>query len=401
MIGAPEPVTFPSTEVPGLDTDPLIYRLRTEEGMPRVVLPYGKPAWLALRQEDVKAVLTDKRFSRALAVGPDEPRILPIIQRANLLVCTDGPEHVRLRQFLAATFTVRGVERFRPSTQRIVDDLLDEMEWNGRPVDLMEAFALAVPALVVCDLLGVPPTHRKRFCALADSFSVPKLAGMAAEEIMGIGRELRDYLAKLVRLRRKEPGDDLLSTIGCDGQVSDDELVGIAVTVLIAGHEATADQIANFTYLLLTRKEEARELREHPELLPSAIEELLRYVPLGVGTGLPRVATEDTQIGGVLVRAGEYVMPMMTAANRDGTVFDKPDRLDFRRQDSVPTTAHMTFGYGAHRCLGSALARLELQTAIGSLLRRFPSLALACSASEVEWTRGGLVRAPRALWVTW
>ncbi|ONI77914.1 hypothetical protein ALI144C_31420 [Actinosynnema sp. ALI-1.44] len=397
MLDAQEPMKFPSPSVPGLGFDPLVDGLHQVDGLRRAVLPYGRPTWLVTRHEDVKAVLTDSRFSRARAVGPGEPRIVPFVQQANVLLISDGPEHVRLRQLLASAFSVRGVERLRPRTQEIVDELLDELERARPPVELVESFALTVPVLVICELLGVPPERQPRLRALADAFWVPKLAEFTDEVVDGLRRELYEYLRELVRGQRAEPGPGLLGALVRKGQATDDDLLAITVTMLVAGHEAIADQIANIVYLLLTRHELFRELRAHPESLPHAVEELLRFVPLGVGTGLPRVATEDVTVGGTLVQAGEYVLPMMSAANRDEAAFDQPDRLDITREDS----GHMTFGFGAHRCLGSVLARMELQVAIGSLLRRFPALALADPVDGVRWIRGGLVRAPQTLKVTW
>ncbi|HET8660000.1 MAG TPA: cytochrome P450 [Micromonosporaceae bacterium] len=392
-----ELMPFPPTDLAGLDVDPSLAQLRKDPGMCRAVLPYGKPTWLAVRHCDVKTVLTDKRFSRAAAVGPDEPRILPIIQKANLLIATDAPEHDRLRQLLASSFTVRGVERLRPRVQQIVDALIDDMRRAGPPADLMQSFALPLAGLVICELLGVPEPEQPRFLELVDSFSVPALAQLTGEQIMKIGQELRGYLVGLVERRHSEPGEDLLSTLIRGGGLTDDELVAIAVTVLIAGHEATADEIANFTYLLLINPEQLRQLRERPDLMPSAVEEMLRYVPQGVGTGLPRLATEDVEVGGVLVRAGEFVLPVMTAANHDDTVFSDADRIDLTRSGN----AHFSFGYGVHRCLGAALARMELQIAIGALLRHLPDLRLAVPAGDVAWCQGGLVRAPLKLMVAW
>lgn len=397
MDGQAKRIPYPPTEPVALEVDPALAQLRNEAGMCQAVLPHGKPVWLAVRYDDVKAVLSDKRFSRGRAVGPDEPRILPFIQKANLLIATDGPEHDQLRQVLAAQFTMRGAERLRPKVQQIVDGLLDDMQRQGAPSDLMQALAMPLAGLVICELLGVPGPERSGFRELIDSFSVPALAGLTGEQIMKIGLELRRYLAELVERRHREPGEDLLSTLTRGGKLTDDQLVAIAVTVLIAGHEATADEIANFVYLLLTRPEQLRQLRERPDLIPSAVEEMLRYVPLGVGTGLPRLATEDVEIGGVLVHAGEFVLPVMTAANHDDAAFADPDRIDFTR----PGNAHFSFGYGVHRCLGAALARMELQIAIGSLLRRFAGLRLAVPDDEVDWCKGGLVRAPLKLLVAW
>ncbi|MCQ4084233.1 cytochrome P450 [Streptomyces sp. RB6PN25] len=391
------PVAFPFGTPRGLDEEPEYERLRASEGLCPVRLPYGAPARLVVRHRDVKAVLGDRRFSRIESVGPDEPRLLPIVQRANMLISSDGPEHDRLRRLLAAAFTVRGVERLRPRAQEIVRDLLDGLEKHGSPADLMELFALPVPVLMICELLGVPGPDRARFRELAELFLAAKLHQLTAEQIQSAGRELRDYLAGLVARRHTDPGGDLLSSLVAEGDLSDEELVGIAVTILIAGHEVLADQLANFTYFLLTHPAHHRALLDDPALVPTAIEELLRHTPLGVSTGSPRKATEDVELGGTLVRAGEYVLPVMSAANRDMTVFGGRPEPDFSRADNP----HLAFGHGVHRCLGSALARLELQVAMESLLRRLPRLRLAVPAEEIAWCEGGLVRGPLTLPVAW
>jgi cytochrome P450 len=388
---------FPAGDPPRLDADPLLARLRREPGMRRVRLPYGRATWLAVRHRDVKALLTDQRFSRADAVGPDEPRILPFIQQANVLLVTDAPEHDRLRQLLAGAFTVRGVERLRPFTERTVEELLDAMRQQEAPVDLLAAYALPLPALVIAELLGVPAAERQAFRRLADAFSVPAVFTRTVEELMAQREELQTYLSQLIERKRASPGDDLLSSLIDGGSLTADELLAVAFMLLVAGHEATADQIANLTYLLLTHPDQRRELLDRPEQLPAAVEEMLRFVPSGVATGLPRLATEDVRLGGVLVRRGEFVMPLMAGANRDEEVFADPDRLDFTR----PRPAHFAFGHGVHRCLGAALARMELQVAIGALLRRFPDLRLAADVDDIIWCAGGLVRAPVNLPVAW
>ncbi|QMU78155.1 cytochrome P450 [Streptacidiphilus sp. PB12-B1b] len=397
MSTSPEPLAFPFGDPPGLAVEAEFQRLRDTPGLCPVQLPYGGPAFLAVRHQDVKSLLTDPRFSRAESVGPDEPRLLPIVQRANLLMASDGPEHDRLRRRLAAAFTVRGVERLRPRTEAIVGELLDGVEKHGAPADLMELFALPLPILMICELLGVPPKDRLRFRELAESFLAAKLHQLTAQQIGQAGQELRGYLVGLVAGRHHDPGDDLLSTLVTEAELSDEELVGIAVTILIAGHEVLADQLANFSYFLLTHPGHHRRLLDSPELIPSAVEEMLRHTPLGVSTGSPRRATEDVELGGITVRAGEYVLPVMTSANRDASVFDAPEEVDFDRR----TNPHLGFGYGVHRCLGSALARMELQVGMGALLQRLPSLRLAVPAEEITWCTGGLVRGPQALPVAW
>ncbi|MDH6579516.1 cytochrome P450 [Kitasatospora sp. MAP5-34] len=397
MSTSPELPAFPFGDPQGLDVEPQFQRLRSAPGLHRVRLPYGVPAYLAVRHEDVKALLADRRFSRAYSVGPDEPRLLPIVQRANRLNAAEGPEHDRLRRLLAAAFTVRGVERLRPRAERIVADLLDTVEKQGAPADLMELFALPLPILMICELLGVPPADRVRFRALAESFLAAKLHQLTAGQIAGAGQQLRQYLTGLVESSHSDPGDDLLSSLAAEGELSDEELVAIAVTILIAGHEVLADLLANVTYFLLTSPAHHRQLLADPALIGPAVEEMLRYTPLGSSTNNPRRALEDVELGGTLVRAGEYVVPVINSANRDETVFPAAAQVDFSRE----TNAHLGFGHGLHRCLGSALARLELRTALGALLLRLPGLRLAVPAGEITWCEGGLVRGPLTLPVAW
>ncbi|MEV7603689.1 cytochrome P450 [Kitasatospora sp. NPDC089797] len=397
MSSPPEPPRFPTDVPSGLQEQPEFRQLRTEQGLCPYRLPHGAPAYLAVRYQDVRSLLTDRRFGRAHSVGPEEPRLLPIVQRANLLMVSDGPEHERLRRLLAAAFTVRGVERLRPRVTATVSDLLDGLEKHGGPADLMELFALPLPILMICELLGIPVGDRTRFRELAETFLAAKLHQMTAEQIGAAGQELRQYLVELVAARRREPTGDLLGTLTAEGDLSDQELVGLSVTILIAGHEVLADQLANTVYFLLTNPGHHRELLDRPELVPAAIEELLRWTPQGTSTGSPRRAVEDVELGGTLVRAGEYVLPLLSVANHDEAAFPAADRVDFHR----PATSHLGFGAGVHRCLGSALARLELQVALAELLRRLPGLRLAVPAEEIAWCGGGLVRGPYTLPVVW
>jgi nocardicin N-oxygenase len=220
------------------------------------------------------------------------------------------------------------------------------------------------------------------------------------EHVTAAYGQIAGFIAREVARRRTEPGDDLLSALvqARDGEESltEAELVVFGIVLLVAGYETTANQIANSVYALLTEPERAELLRVHPELLPGAVEELLRVVPLGI-VSMPVVAAADIELGGVLIRAGEPVMVARASANRDEAVFPRPEEIDFERANNP----HMAFGHGAHYCLGAQLARMELQVAIASLLNRFPELRLAVPAEEVPWKTGALVRGVRALPVTW
>ncbi|TDD04626.1 cytochrome P450 [Saccharopolyspora terrae] len=394
-----EPRTYPFNVAEALDLDPLYAQLRAQEPLSRVKLPYGEEAWLATRYEDVKVVLGDPRFSRAETMERDEPRLRPRQQVGGIL-SMDPPDHTRLRRLVAKAFTQRRVEKLRPRTQDIADDLVSAMIERGGPVDVVEDFALPLPITVICELLGVPFEDREDFRVWSDAFlSTSKLT---AEQVTDYTDRMMDYIAGLIAQRRAEPADDLITGLIAardeHDKLSEDELVRLAAGILVAGHETTASQIPNFLHVLLTHPEQLQRLRADLDLIPSAVEELLRFVPLGVGAGFARYATEDVELGGVLVRAGEPVLSSIGSANRDEAVFDDPETVDLARAEA----SHVGFGHGPHHCLGAQLARMELQVALRTLLTRLPGLDFPNSPEQdVTWKTGLLVRGPQRMMVSW
>ncbi|MEV0758875.1 cytochrome P450 [Nocardia sp. NPDC050435] len=392
--------SYPFGEPFRLEIDPLLARLRREEPVARIRLPYGGDGWLITRYDDVRLVLADQRFSRALAVDrEDVPRATPEPPRGDSLLSMDPPEHTRLRKLVAKAFTGRRVQALRPRAQQIVDGLLDAIEETGPPADLVRHFALPLPVTLICEMLGVPTEQQHRFRDFSDA--ILSTTAYTRPQIAAARAGLEGYLAELIAQRRAEPADDLLSALVSarddDDRLSEKELVNLGVGILIAGHETTANQIANFTYVLLTEPGHWDLLRHNPDQVPAAVEELLRHVQLGSGGAFARIATEDVELSGVTVRAGEAVFVNTQAANRDEAVFADPENLDLSRISNP----HMAFGHGAHHCLGAQLARLELQIALDTLLRRFPALRLAVPVDEVPWKSGLLVRGPKALPVAW
>ncbi len=394
-----EPRTYPFNVAEALDLDPTYAQLREQEPLSRVKLPYGEEAWLATRYEDVKVVLGDPRFSRAATVERDEPRLRPRQQVGGIL-SMDPPDHTRLRRMVAKAFTQRRVEELRPRTQDIADDLVSSMVERGGPVDLVEDFALPLPITVICELLGVPFEDRADFRVWSDAFlSTNKLT---AAQVTDYADRMMDYIAGLIAQRRVEPADDLITGLITardeHDELSEDEMVRLAAGILVAGHETTASQIPNFLHVLLTHPEQLQRLRAELDLIPSAVEELLRYVPLGVGAGFARYATEDVELGGVVVRAGEPVLSSIGSANRDEAVFGDPETLDLARAEA----SHVGFGHGPHHCLGAQLARMELQVALRTLLTRLPGLGFPNSPEQdVTWKTGLLVRGPQRMVVSW
>ncbi|WP_031042457.1 cytochrome P450 [Streptomyces sp. NRRL F-5650] len=391
---------FPFAPPGELDMEPDFARLRQEEPISRVRLPYGGEAWLVTRYQDVKTVLGDPRFSRAATQHAGAPRIQPDPAGEGVLMSLDPPDHTRLRKTVAGVFTKRRVEELRPAVQRTAEELLEAMQASGAPADLVASYALPLPVTVICDLLGVPGDDRDRLRSWSDALL--STTACAPAESAAAAQDMADYFAALVSRRRRRPTDDLLGALvrtwdRAQGRLRDEELVLLTRDLLIAGHETTASQIANCTWLLLRHPRLMHRLRTDPSVTAPAVEELLRFVPLGSGGFRARVATEPVELCGVRIRAGETVFAPTVAANRDPDVFADPGRLDVDRSPNP----HLAFGHGVHHCLGAQLARLELQVALGVLLRRLPRLRPAVDEKEIAWKTGMQIRGPKALPVTW
>jgi cytochrome P450 len=399
--GVPCPVarTYPFGRV-RLEPDPQYAELRRSEPVCRVQLPYGPPAWLVTDHHLAKIVLADARFSRAAAVGRDNPRetAADVSQVAESILSMDPPEHTRIRKLVGKALTPRRVAELRPRAAEIASRLLDDVIAAGPPADLVDSFSFALPAIMICELLGIPEDDRHTFRGWADATVSGTTATPVPEQEAYL--HLVSYLADLVAQRRARPGDDLLTGLvqarDHDDRLSEAELLVLAMALLVAGHETTARQITNMTYTLLTNPAQLQQLSRRPELLPAAVEEMLRFNVFGSAIN-PRIATADVRLGDVLVRAGEPVLCSRAAANRDEKVFSRADELDFTR-DPNP---HLAFGYGPHFCLGANLARMELQVALGTLLSRLPRLRIAVPEDSLTWHDGTMMRGLAAFPVAW
>jgi len=391
--------SYPFSEAEQLRMDPTYIQLQETEPVSWVRMPFGGEGWLATGYQEVKTVLGDPRFSRSATVGKDVPRTSPRIENDSSILSLDPPDHGRLRKLVAKAFTARRIELLRERAQEIVDGALDAVEAQGPPADLVSTLNMPLPITIICDMLGVPEDERVGFQGWTDV-----LLGYGAFTAEGIGdamNSLMGYIAAMVAERRRVPHDDMLGVLveARDGEdrLSEEELVTFGVTLLVAGHETTANMLGNIVYTLFDRPELLKSLREEPDLLPAAVEELVRFIPLGSVVAVPRMALEDVELGGVTVRAGESVLVSMMAANRDPSVFADAGEVDFHRANNP----HVAFGHGVHHCLGAPLARMELQVAIGTLFRRFPTLELAVPVADVPFKRGRLIRGPLELPVTW
>nr|WP_323847482.1 cytochrome P450 [Allosaccharopolyspora coralli] len=258
---------------------------------------------------------------------------------------------------------------------------------------------MPLPVIVICELLGVPHEDRAQFEQWSEAFT--SLTKLSRQEIEDYGVRMYGYMGELIAQRRQDPQDDLISALvfaqSDQGRMSEEELMLLCVGILVAGHETTGSQISNFVYLLLQHPELLAQLQSDLDLVPSAVEELLRHVPLGASSVFPRYATEDVDIGGVTVGAGDPVLVSLPAANRDRSVFSESETLLLDRHDNP----HVTFGHGPHHCLGAHLARVELQVAVRTLLERLPGLRLAVPEPKVRWKTGLLVRGPLELPLDW
>jgi cytochrome P450 len=398
MDQTPRPYPFPRPCALGVPTE--LAGLRERPVVP-VTLPSGDSALLVTRHADVRRLLTDERLSRNLE-RPDAARI----SKHNRMfqdprINPDPPEHTRVRSLVLKAFTGARVERLRPYVQGLVDELLDEMERRGGPVDLNETLAFPLPMRVICRLLGVPEDQVGRLRGWTDHFL--SMGRFAPEEIGRAMREMSAYIGELIEAKREEPGDDLISAMirvrdEDDGRLTEYQLHWWSRLLLLVGYETTATQLGGGVAMLLSHPDQLELLRSDYSLVPGAIEELLRWKLVGSSVSMLRYAVDDIPLGEVTIPKGSSVIPAVDSANQDESVFDDPMRFDITRPNSAN---HLTFSIGPHFCVGGSLARLQLQEATERLLRRFPGLRLAKPADELRRHEGSLLEGFVEIPVTW
>jgi cytochrome P450 PksS len=384
------------------DPYPFFARLRETAPVSRVTLPGRQTAWLITRYDDVAAALKDGRFAkdRNNALTPDQAARQPWVPKmfrplTRNMLDLDPPDHTRLRGLVQKAFTPRLVERMRERVASLTGELLDAALRRGR-VDLIRDYALPIPTTIIAEMLGVPAGDRHRFHRWSEVIVATSPSGLGmAKAIPSVFFFLR-YIRRLVRARRAEPRDDLVSALAqaeeAGDQLSEDELLAMIFLLLVAGHETTVNLIGNGALALMKHPGQMERLRGDPSLAKSAVEELLRYEsPLATAT--ERFAREDIPIGGVVIPRGEMVYAVLASANRDPRQFPDPDTLDVAREPN----RHLAFGLGIHYCLGAPLARLEGEIAITALLRRAPGLRLSVQPGELRWRRGLVLRGLESL----
>ncbi|MCW7946086.1 cytochrome P450 [Streptomyces hygroscopicus] len=401
MTSSDEAISCPFDFSKGLEFDPSLAELMGRDTITRIRLPYGDAdAWLVTGFEGVKRITTDQRFSRARILDFDYPRLTPepIVSPESINVI-DPPHSSRLRHLAAQAFTQRHVARMRRRITALADALLDEMAEQGPPADLVRHLSNPLPQHTIFDVLGIDREDWPRMQQCAHQLLSTGPEGR--ETAAAAKAELREYFGELVEQRRRSPGKDLISSLAAakDGEdaFDDQELAIMALTLMLSGQDTATCQISDISYLLLTRPELARHIRNRPETLTEVLNEMLRYIPFRKGVGIPRVAMEDVDFDGVRIRAGDFVHVSYLTANRDPERYPDPHVIDPDRR-SLP---HMTFGWGGHRCIAVPLAMAELEVAIGRLLERFPTLKLAVSKEEVRWDTETIRRFPLELPVAW
>lgn len=368
------------------------YALYREMRQEMAVLDGGIGIWFSFTHAAAHGLLrarnvsSDERTSNEFKanVGHD-PRYQKQAEQEPMMLFTDPPDHTRLRSLVTSAFTPRTVEELMPRIQQLTDSLLDDVaDAADQPVDLLEHLARPLPVTIICELLGVPAEDVPAFTKWSDdlTLSIDPGALRSEEDELTIDRatdELKSYTSALLTDRRKSPGGDLISALlevrDGDDRLTESELVNLVLLLLIAGHETTVNLIGNGIVALLDHPDQLARWRADPSLDKNAVDELLRYdSPVQLGM---RVTIEPTEIEGTMIPAGDQVICLLGAANRDPAVFDDPDRLDLGRHNAA---RNMSFGGGIHHCLGMALARVEGQIALGSLVRRFSTMEMAAPA---------------------
>jgi cytochrome P450 len=390
-------VEIPTGRTPGCPFDPPaeLTRIRAEAPLTPLLFPDGHDGWLATGYTTVRRVLADPRFSNRSELQhsplPGYEGVTAPPARPGDFLKMDPPDHTRYRKLLAGKFTVRRMAQLTERIERVAAEHLDALQRHGGPIDLVPAFARPIPAMVICELLGVRYADRECFQADAAKLLGPNTTPEGKYEAF---EALSTYMRELITVKRTEPTDDVLSDLTAS-DLTDDELAAMGGLLLAAGLDTTANMIALGTFALLQHPDQWAALRTDPDLVDPAVEELMRY--LTIVPTLARVALEDVDLDGHLVKSGSTVVLATAAANRDPAKFADPDTLDLRRNP----VGHVGFGHGPHLCLGHQLARVEMRVAFPALAARFPGLRLAIPADDVPLRVGADIYGVTTLPVTW
>lgn len=368
--------------------------------VPKVRLVTGGEAYLVMRYEDSRRVCADtEAFSREACMAPEAPVLMVGSKLPGVMLNLDGKEHTRLRRLVVKAFSTGAVARFRPRIQQIANEWIDRMIETGSPADLVSGFGVPFPTQVIFEIFGFPPEDVPQLMEW-----VPQILSYTRytqEQAAAAFQAITDYSAQLVQRKRTHPGNDLTSALiqarHDDGdRLSEEELISLIWLHLGGGSESTSNMIPNAVLSFHRNRDQWELLRERPDLIPGAVNEMMRYVSIAQA-GFERMATKDVELSEVSIPAGSVVIPILSSANFDSDAYTQPHRFDITRSESP----HLGFGHGPHRCVGASLGLTELEVALATLLRRMPDLRPAVEEDQLPWDSGVAMRKMLCMPVTW
>jgi cytochrome P450 len=377
--------SYPSPTPRSLQLDPVLDEVRKAAGVARVTLPYGDPCWLVTGYDDARSVYSKKCFGRPGMEQESAPRLTAGLLLQGAIGSEEDSVHLKLRRTLLRELSADRISALRSRAELIMADLLDSAAKAGSS-DYVSTVARPFAIQVLCELLGVPSSYRSRLSSwvralLSDASTADRGASDADIAMKDLGR----YIVGLIRERRTEPGEDLVSALAAPTSGLDTrETATLIFALTMGGFETTAHMLSKMVLRLLSTPDSWKVLCAQPESVAAAVEELLRTIAIAGGEGIPWVVREPVRLAGVEMAPGDYVVPAVGAANLDPQVFSTPDELRFDRG----ANPHLTFGHGAHYCLGSEVARLELQVGLGILVQEFPDAELAIPPDDIAWRSG-------------
>ncbi|OUL60975.1 cytochrome P450 [Flavobacterium sp. AJR] len=375
-------------------------KLRNIAPIQQITLGDEFPIWLISKYDDVTNMLRDPRFVKSLnnsqtlnnesSKEKAKRTTAAYILRRWHMLSSDPPQHTRLRGFTQKAFTPKIVAEMRPRIQQITDELIDKI-YDNKKMDFLDDFAYPLPFTVIIELLGIPIEDQEKLRRWSDVLIESHITDKNKQSLNESSEAFIDYMKNILDLRRKKPGNDLISAFlkleEAEDHMTEDELYASILLLIIAGHETTLNLISNGMHALLSHPDQLELLKNNPKLIHSAIEEMLRYnSPLFAST--MRLAAEDITIKGITIKKGEGALALFSSANQDEAMFNDSLRFDITRENNK----HLAFGHGIHFCMGAALARLECEIAINTILNRLPNLRFDKEAKVLKWRPSNIIR---------
>lgn len=393
---------YPFVRPDDLSMDP-VYRELQQKGPFKAQLPFGEPIWIAMTYEDVQTIYGDRRFGKAAGHGRDTPRMHGMSHGSDpaLLANMDPPDHTRVRRLASTAFSPPRIRSMAEWIESMTAALLDDIVDRGSGADFMALFAWKLPLQVITGIIGVADEFIPIFKEWVDQMTG---VDSTLDQRMEAAQHLMEHIRMLIAERRERSSDDLLSMLvearDNEDRLSEEELVSLTMTLFLGGFETTAAQLGSTVWTLMAHRHLWEELRDDPDVMPAALEELWRWIPsFRYGSPMIRWANEDVELsGGVIIPKGDPILPEHQVANRDESVFAHGWELDFHRSKPRP---HLSLAWGSHRCMGAHLANLEIELTLKALLRRFPALDLTTVPEDIKWSTSTFLRSCAELPISW